>query len=881
MNTYKKFFPPISIEDLPQLKVELSINGDSTGVLQKVLNVDSTKCTLFYKYFFTSDRLIEKHSSRLIELLLTRNQMFHVVHGYSKNGKTTFIRNAINSFNDKVLPPDIPRYVDVFSMISYNFQDLNHGDFLTKIKELFINTFICNSIPEQRKRNDDLFKFSGFINVFEGDLRKSNNIAIANMFSNRFDELKIAIYNYCEESLLYLDKGKLIENKVLFKQYFTDHVLNKNVSDYFIFLVIYEIVCRREYILYSKKKYKFVFILDNIDDYLKNDDFEFLKHPQIVLSSFFYKLAEIPIVGSIFLSTLSKIYEHDSSKVAQKIFSFSEQLSFIYVFRTANFLAFANIVRDCIKNEADSSIKYYPSSILKNNYIRFTTIGNTSKIVEKRISRFFELTELIEELNIPNGFLFLRYMSENFSSAKLDDNINIRYRNIYNIWNGDKNALWTSIIDSWGKTESRYFINEKIIVELSEDFNNCFYKDYLMKGVYVRFFLDLLNDHNGFIKVMNQIIFSFRDTHLQKKVKNIRRIILNLITNESEKNKKVFKNKDLRTIENIEKAGVGLYDLLELIYKYIKTVNNKKYYTTDEVRLFFEEICQTEQIDHFAQLFSIYKSPLIKEQQEEKYTNYYNVNNEIIRFEKEGVDCKNDLNQIRLFNNNSAVYLTSSLLSNFEYFSFSIDQNTLPLIFSFRRKPEIKIATQINHFLFYYTIESVFQDVEHTINNLVDFYIESLSKHYLPSEFVMSDLFSVLMPPKDNAESNLLEGNVQFKLIIARHFTYIESFRQVVLTKNKILKDIDISEKKIINEYLLKVLDKYCELFMNNYDKILNNLKLTQNNPKVNTWQLDNDYEVRKRYRKNIADISAGKLNEYVRLHEPIDNYSKIDVIDY
>lgn len=879
MSNFKKYDPEISIDDISKLKIDLGINGDDTETLQNVLKVDSTNCKLFYKYFHVSDESIKKKSAKLIELLSSRNKMFHVLHGYSKNGKTTFIRNTIYEYNNKILPENQRKHIDVFSLVGFDFQDLKHGDFLTKIKEILKNTFICNSIEQQRKKNKELECYVSFLNKFEDNLRANRLDAIANSISDSFDEISSGVESYLSESSEFLDKGEIRNVKLKFKEIFDKNVTNDTVANYFIFFVLYEIVKRKELILFEKERYKFVFILDNIDDYLKNNDFEFLKHPQILLSSFFYKLSQIPAVGNIFFSSLASSYKSDR-KLIHKIFSFSSQLSFLYVFRTANFLAFAHILKNLIDNEATSAIKHYPTSILDNDYIRFSTIGNTSMIIEKRMARFHELTTLIDELEIPDGYIFLKYMSENFSSAKLDDNIRDKYRNIYNIWNGDKMALWDSIIESWSKKmEIKYFHSEHVIGSISNKLKECKDRNYVLKGVYVHFFLDLLNNKSNFHKVMEQILFSFRDSYTEKKVKNIRRIILNAITNYSEQNKKFHDLNESKPISSVEVSGIGLYNLLEIISNFIKKVSNKDFYEFEEIKSFFKDLCETEKMDHFAQLFSIYKNPIEEELKREKYVNYYNINNEIERFQNEGLKCKDELNRIRLFNNNSSVYLTCSLLSNFEYFSFVSIENSSPLLYQIKRKANIKKATAENEFIFYDTIEKVFKDVKISVDALVDFYVESIQSNWEPKDFVQSKLFSVLMPPKYSEDSNIIEGNFQFKLIIARHFTYIEGFRQIALSNEKDILLLDNNERTIINKYLLSVLNKYCDLFIANYNKITAKMFELQNTYQLDTWQLEEDFEVRKKYKKNIDDILEGKLNEFVKLHSPIENYSKIEII--
>lgn len=876
----------INVEHTNKLFKQLGGESGETNLLKNILKVDSNKINSdwFFEYFFISNDIIKNHQNRLIELILS-DQNFHVVHGFAKNGKSTFIKNTIREFNNKgnLLEGYNLCNIKLIYTVYYDFQYLNNSDFIEKIKQLFKISFVSYGNPsEQRTYNLNIRNFHKAIRAFLNKIL-TNNIEMIPQYelvvkSLQFVERKLEDFVFQTDDSIGL--GKLERVSEIFDIYICNDINEENIEQFFIYKVMYDIFIQISKNIFNKsEKAKIVFILDNIDEYLKDNDFFFLKHPQVILWSFFKELFETPEVSVFFYEAVIEYSGINENEIKQITFDFKTQICFIYVFRTANFLAFAQLMREIYVSMSETKASFLPSAILGTNYIRYSTIECTTEIINQRLERFYEIIGGGRISKPPKGYMFLKNMTKLLNTKTNDDSIREKYRNIFNLWNGDKVKLFEYIIMNWNYVSEKYYNSEELVEKIVK-----MERLYLNKGIYIHFFLDLLKKDNVVLDdLLNHILYSFVDE--SKKGKNIRRIILNIITNVSEKNKRNYSKLHIsNTFSNIPLKGIGLYDLLDKIQKYIDEVNDKDYYDFNDVKQFFLDICDIPKIDFFAQLISIYKNPT-KSSAPLNYTNYYNINKEIERFLIEKSACKLDLNKIRVFNNNNAAYLTSSLLSNFEYFSFIIGNDFKPLVLSVNRKNNLTTIDSIVDFDFYDIIEAVYEKVKCSLDDMAEFYLKKLILNYPPNVFVKDEKFSIQMEPHLNrSDSNVnLVGNFQIRMIIARHFTYLEDFRELILCSSNLFK-IQSEERDKINNYLLDILEKYNKLFISKYEDILNKLNSDNLNvvDNLNAKYMDNDYLIRKGYCQNFIDIKNQTLNPFVKLDEEIYklDYSKITIID-
>ncbi|MCW3789632.1 hypothetical protein [Plebeiibacterium sediminum] len=468
---------PITSKDLDKLKNRLNINvSDSVSALKSIIKIDNHNNLedLFYKYFFVTNSKIKEQENQLYKSFDDDCQ-FKIVHGYSKNGKTTFINHILYRHNTGDFKKS--KYFDHLKLTAFDFEKTKAGGFIEKVKSIYKRKFLNKEIESRKTLNKDISNFGSFINQFHQTLTSENQFTQADIVAETFTFINHNINLYLEETR-YGNYGDNYFIEECFQENVTSLIDIDNCGNFFIFLIFFEIFCQRDDII-CKEKCKLIFTLDNIDDYLENNDVSFFQHPQILLSSFLYEMSHNDYISKIFINELEK---YSTKKVIDLHFSFQKQIAIVYVFRTANFLVFANLIQKYREKIATSAERYFSDLLLDKKYIHFKTVGNTSSIFDIRLNRFKEIADKLK-MEIPIGYSFLKTLSDNFDSSntkKHERNI----RRIYNLWNGDKNALWKAIISNWENIEKIYFENESIIKVLdSENINQEYYK-YILNGYF-------------------------------------------------------------------------------------------------------------------------------------------------------------------------------------------------------------------------------------------------------------------------------------------------------------------------------------------------------------------------------------------------------------
>jgi hypothetical protein len=813
--------PTISKPDLKKIVAKLQIKkNDPATALKNIMSINnhSNLGELFFKYFFVPNDEITFQEAKLLESLSDGCQ-FKIIHANSKNGKTTFI----NQLEYKLLERYGKQNGLIF--IKYDFEKSSGSSFFHKVQMYFINSFVKSGNDDQKSINLNLSTFNTFIINFQEELSKEgydapSNFIKVNLFPIIFVLRHHILNNGNFSKVDYLDRYDYFQKII-------ERELNiKNCGSYFLYIILFDIYKSKNE--FNKAKSRVIIALDNIDDYLVNNDISFLQHPQILISTFFFMISHPPVISHIFIKQLNNSTKSTEFKTD---FSLRNQLSFIYVFRTANFYIFANLLKK-IRAELPSPSEQFCSNLMINKeFYELSTLSFTPDVFMNRLNRYKEIAGLLK-MDMPTGYQFLKELCDNFDSQEYSiEQMNVR--RIYNIWNGDKFALWNLINTYWPSCENHYFANENILLTISTNVqrantnitcneNPTIWYKYLLRGVYIHFFLFLLELNSDLEPLLEHTIYPYRDPS-NGNFKSIERIILNYIINNSNRNNRPKK------INEIQRKGLGFYDLLYEVEKFITAVNKKikdpnSKYSFDSVEKYFNDLCELK-IDHFAHLFVFYKDQIvIDENKASEYSNIYDLNKEIATFKEKGSASKAELNKIRLFHNDSASYISDSLLTSYELYSFTIKNESNiydPLLFLIKRKEGIGIVEQESHFAFYEAINSVYNNVERTLNNMVDFYIESLVELFPPDNFPIEPIFSKLYITKDvNEVVTKTSGDFQFLLTISRHFTYIQYFRQLLLKYCSGIIDLSFNEKKIANTYLLNVLVKYLNLYITNFNKI-------------------------------------------------------------
>ena len=828
---------------------------------KNIINIDNDDDLgyLFYDCFYITNHKIDKLENRMIKIL-HKNNMFKIIHGYSKSGKTTFINSVIHKNNTGGFNDGLSK-----GMIFPVHFDFEKGedvtDYIGKIKYFYETMFRHTTEKEKRKEINKLIdQFSSFINDFRNELSLNNKSDQAHIVENTFSDI---IY-YFQQHLIKTEYGKISDEFLIrqsFKKYITDNITLKNCHTFFTYLVFFKIFNKRKEI-FNKDKHKIVIIIDNIDENLQNEDVTFLKQPQIDFSSFLHQLFRKGVISKIFNKSLFKnIAKSDS----MPNIIYSEQLKVVYIFRTANYLVFANLIQNENIKAPPLAEKHFQRLMLDEEVIHYRSIGNITGIFNLRLARF---KEVADHLNYapPKGYLFFKTLSDNYSYSeetsidtgefdwKRYSDFNNDIRRIFNLWNGDNIEFWNSITEGFTKIQNKYGEHENIIKKL-DNIDTGGITVELYRGIYIHLFVCLLKKRSSNNKVLYHAIDIFRDPK-NGKLKNINRLVINSIINAT------YKNGRANAINDIQFKGIGLYDLLSDLKEFVDTINKlnpiKPEYDFKDIKKYFKDLC-IPKIHSYEHLFLIYKNQtLVNENDVIVNSNFYTLDEEINRFEEEGNSSKQDLNKIRLFHNNNAAFISAELLTEFELYSYTLNEKKedgkidLPLLFLLERKKDIKIVKTDEDFEFREIISSVYHNTKITMDNMVSFYIEKLIHAYPPEVFDVNPFFTVINPISK-------KGEFQFKQTISRHVRYLRNFRQVVLKFSDTILGLHYDEKVIANIFLKGVIAKYCTLYIDNYNKINQESKIEKDS---SLYRAKSFFDSLK---KEIESLKDGDFNEFFK----------------
>lgn len=850
------------IEDLdwPLLEEEISINSsrEPHHLLFDVLNenVNNMDDELFFKYLFSTNDFINKAVEDFKKLLNNRSCPFICLHGYPQNGKTTFI-HYVNYLYNKVERNNPFNMI----MLPYNFEGASNNGFKDKVINFFLEELF--NIPSKNSEITNIIEFNDFVqfyNFFSNELvskmqqsysyeTPTGNIVSSyfssfnkDLIAELFDKIETLISNTLSTG------GNTNKNISIFKQWvneFLNRVITEESSGkLFSLMIFFKIFKQREKIFrIPDKKGQLVFVFDNLDDDFTNNDIHFLQKPQIEITILVMNLVNNPKVSPVFSKCIKKYCSEDiqSNNIS---FSFSEQLKIVYIFRTANFLIYSNIIKNSQHSESRTAERRFPNCMFTNGFISFFTVSLTGDILLKRLN-FLNQISSKQNLKLPKGYLFLIGLTKNYpihSEHTFADK-----KSIFSLWNGDKKALFNNITQNWDFLNDNYFIYE---TEVENCYNGEFnHNDYLLKGTYLYFFLELLFRNSDLKNLINSI-FAYRN--YRKEGKNLRRFIINYIINNCEKKEKAL------CINDLNEKGVGLHDLLKDIDLLIKKITSDNApnlnFNFDTINYFLDEISK-DKADKFSHLFSIFKSQIVNVKDGDSLSTYYNLINEKEKYTQNPLDSS--LNDIRIFNNDNAAFLSSYLITHYELFSFCLsheknETNNIrlpikkPLLFCLVKNQD-KRSNKLYKYEFMQIMKEVFYDVKISVNAMVDFYVNRLYKHFNPEDFVKSDFFSVLEKPKetrnkqnnhDDSNININEfqtnGDFQFKLIISRHITYLEGIRQGIL--NNQIGKIDPDDLLDVNRFIASTILDYANLYVDNYNKInkRSRNKLSKSKSKLN-----------------------------------------------
>jgi hypothetical protein len=758
----------------------------------------------FFNNIYSKNDYINKKAKDLLEIIYYNPNNFYYIHGYSRNGKSTFIRYALWAFENAIVKlGDFKSEISLIPVV-YDFSICKKPDFYSKLVML-IETNIRDSICNQKSMLE-LKSFVDFFDNFKRELLENQKNDYIDAFCS---DLLLNIKKFCQVEYSNFNTKVDLHNN--FRKTITDKLKISDYGKYFCFLIIWDIFKKRNEKIYSgpEEQQKLIYILDNIDDYLNTEDKFFPEQPQFELIDFIRNFS-IDSISIIFSDVLVSFSEKNKELSYNQCFRFEEQIKIVFVFRTANFLVFSNYLNSIYGSFAESYItRVVPKGLLYSQYFKFNSIKNTYDILKKRVNAIKkEVT--FKRIAEPKGLYFTEFLSKKLSEDKHKSNC------YYQLCNGDKNILQNYLTGFQVILGNEYYEYDLYLRSIEK--SKFYFDDYLLGGVYLFFFLRMYF-HTKLESIMSTIKSLEESADDDKK--NIRRFIMNYIVNVSESRKK---NSSMN-IMGLEAKGVGLLEVYQGILEFVKKVNSKaqkNIYKEEEIDSFFSQSF-SNRIDFFGNFFTVYKSQV---NPNKTISNYYDLD-EDVKFMK---DCPNFPNcqdcdkcdRIRIFNNDITSFFSRHLITHFELFStYGLKKskharNLLykQLIFSIRKSDKKKKVKHESHFEFYAIINRVYNKVSKRLNSMVNFYTEYLLEDFPPQEFVKNEYFTVFNPKKFE------EGSFQFRLVITTHISYLEGFRQCILTNvNEI--NYDDNEIRIASIYLIKMIINYIQLYVQNFKKIV------------------------------------------------------------
>lgn len=736
----------------------------------------------FFQTFFHSSENVQKSLDKLIENI-NLGVMFHVIHSYGKNGKSTFLKFLEHNLQkiERIQSRELSLYNFDFRLIEQTkVQDQN--TYKNKVV-IFFKRYILTTYSEDYENGCK--KLYEFISHYEGIINKSRKNNGYDYYDEITEEYSQFLEDFIEDlqvAILEINRQNDLTNKEIKRKLFAkiDSIFNNEERVYqpgiLLCFLIHWIVFERKQIFVnnsnkeSYKRNKLIILFDNIDD---------------VYSDVVTEIAEDHIFNIAKYVSMLEISDLDKDL---RGFSADTDLVFIYSMRTANFI---NAYKSFVQNP---QLRADRSDILEHSFRKYklSSVKTSFEIVEKRLQIFDTIADHFSISPGPSR-IFLNHLmvslrSFEFNALFHDHDIN----NIFRLFNGNRTPI--------------YYISKHTYLD---EYNTVFNKisgrhTFLSKSALIFLFLKLLGNsqpHQSLNSIVEYLFNSFEE-EVNKGRCSIKRLFLNFLINSSEV------NREINNFIDIDKKGVGLFDILMAFEELNALHPAAPPYPKEDIKNFFSLLFH-EQIDAWGHLLTCTK--LLSDIKQDKNTvKRIDLSPEIeIFFEKvksgyesiEAQNCKKELNQIRFFYNDNAYYIAKHILYNFEY--FSISNKT-----SYTKKPLLLSAKLLGQrqdksyeFEFEQLISSVFQRVKECLTTTVEFYESILSKKYTPEEFLSNSLF-------------VMNKRFFYVDVITKHISYLNEFRLAIFTseitveynvdkREEILHQANIILTKTINEYLM------------------------------------------------------------------------------
>ena len=823
----------------------------------------------FFKHLFWNNDMGNKD---IVKKILGAKLIYpKIIHGYPRTGKSTFVKflkykyekKEIFEFNNNqyLVKPVVFDLMAAYeaAQLKTEFGENTEMQYFSEMLMYYFDEFFKTiRFEKDSQKVKDFYEttFSEFVSFYDAFKNNINNNPIITYFQQI-----IKIFNKAEETIGKKESLAIEifaqEIKKSFKwireeiKKFVENKNNQGRGKVFCFLILLNIFKHgKEICNNNNKSTKLFFIVDNIDVLIKGEDANFFQNPQYEIYKFLKLLKDYREIMKNLNKALYKKnnIEYTSSK---NIF---DDLSIIYIFRTPNYFIFLEELINLIKNEAAARGIEDLSEHYENYESIKYPIKDISKIVHRRIEAIDKFISACEQ-DEPTGYKsFKSIVLNEFKNGKngIDRDSNA-YNKVFQMLNGSIDRIW-DLFERGSYSKNPFFddYSDKI-VESYKGLSDYPEKLYLLKGTFIRVFLEIyknLPTKKNMISVIKSIKNNFKLEGVLVR-KSLIRIIINTI-----------KNYDNRNNPNI--SGIGLYDLLFSLEELFKRIDNSgKMYKIKDVYEHLETILDGK-LDYDLTLYYLRKKQFTNKG---KPLNYYELSSEIDKYkeirsgeksEKDIKKIKDKLNGVRIHNTHLVSFFSKHVLHHFEFFAFIIltkkedPSKHLPLLF-IKKKKAIKGR-----------ITSVFEKAKHVVNNMVNFYNKQLIQEFPPQEYEDCKHFSPLVDIKKTKKKH---GSFQFRKLIARHISYLESYR-IAISKGLFNRHFTEVYVKDLLKFVLKKQKSYMQLYFENIERIRNKMEEVHQSKKL-SYDLDKEYLIYSLLDKKISwMIENEEYNNYLRIAE-------------
>ncbi len=760
-------------------------NSSSSELLRNVLSMefhdtnDNLTDSDFEEHIYVETPNVKKTYFRLLNNIRSKKR-FHAIHGYGKNGKSTFLQY----FQHKIISSEKENHE--FMLFDFEADKFDHeGQVL--IQKSIVD-FLREKIEEFESLEEACKTVIGFIDFYNtthprnsGKVKKSFK-SLINVRKRFFETIADDLFYPCKKYLHDLKNGHEEPARKEFWKKFKKRFNEKNLRHddgkiicFLIGLFIYE---QRGIFEGNPKKgrhrSKVIFIFDNLDEV-------FSTTPKSIAQKYIFDIAH-------FL----KVFEKGAIKSGLPGFSMLD-MAFLFSLRSANLV---NSYTLFTRKPASSFAEKGGFEIMNNfELYKIGSVKESQEILGKRLSFYRKICDHVGKVKQGHYATFLDAFISSTKRSSNNTKFDLELSNISRLWNGNREFFHH--IDTDVRVIS---LNDKI--ERLGD-----HGVYISKGAFLNYFFDQFINHsqNNSLASLFNYFFRSGQEEIGRKRCNLKRLLLNIVISEC----KEFENRRVDNFKDLDVKGASLLDVLETLDK-LNTNDLGDNYDIEEIKMLFRRIFHNR-IDAWGHVLTCTKEAELQELRDNSHGSYINLDSEVTDFFKlkamkmdspERMKLEESLREVRLFYNDSAYYMAKSIFSHFEYFSISDLKVTKP-------KSLLLTARLLNSpdddelvFEFQGLIDRVFNRTKQCLEATVHFYNTNLVDvfslgEYEKGQFALSDKFF-------------------FDEVITKHISYIDDFR-LAIGNSSILIEQDHQEyirvTEIANTYLIAMIGEYLYLF--------------------------------------------------------------------